>query len=204
MFEDNEEMLKRNVVRVKLPTKLQTALNHLHNIWSYSDIASLAGQNWPPHGRQTTHLLHHQLADVDKIASLNQHWVSFSWTNWGATMIIVTIVWIIDDLLTIMIIIRMVMIDHYHHHHHHCHHRHRRHQDSLDNRWSARAQELAGKLRRGHLAMFIWWRWWWWSHDDDCDHMIKMVMIIWWWWWLYFLAQFSAETDEYIQFALCL
>ena len=45
MFEDNEEMLKRNVVRVKLPTKLQTALNHLHNIWSYSDIASLAGQN---------------------------------------------------------------------------------------------------------------------------------------------------------------
>ena len=29
MLEYNEEMLQRNVIRVKLPAKLETALNHL-------------------------------------------------------------------------------------------------------------------------------------------------------------------------------
>jgi hypothetical protein len=29
MLQDNEEMLKRNVIRVQLPAKLQAAVNHL-------------------------------------------------------------------------------------------------------------------------------------------------------------------------------
>ena len=49
MLQNNEKMLQRNMIRVKLPAKLQAALDHL---------------------------LHHELADVHQVAPLNQDRIS--------------------------------------------------------------------------------------------------------------------------------
>ena len=57
MLEHDEEMLERNVIRVELPAKLETALNHLIEIrrkfWRFGIMQ--------PH---IFYLFHNQLADI--------------------------------------------------------------------------------------------------------------------------------------------
>ena len=89
------------MIRVKLATKLEAAFNHLqksHQVIFPTQIQIQIKVKdlhhlhlHPPHHHHRLHLRHHQhdhlldheLADVDKVASLNQHWVPFSWSNWG-------------------------------------------------------------------------------------------------------------------------
>ena len=90
MFEDDEEVLQRDVIWVKLSPELQAALNDLriermdgqdimyimHWQGSTKRLRKSKSLIWNAFKIFFVYLLHHQLADIDQITPLDQYSIS--------------------------------------------------------------------------------------------------------------------------------